>query len=184
MVAKDVELMRRSRAGDAGAFWEVAHRHREMVYRVARGIVGCRDEAEDVVQEVFLRAYGALGGYDTRREPAAWLRAIAVNCAITACRRRGRNGTSLDTALIGELHGSDETPEQHAVAGETWMRILVAMDSLSPRQRAVVTLSAFDDLAMADIAEAVGCSVNTAKTHLHRAREHLARALADTPKEG
>jgi RNA polymerase sigma-70 factor (ECF subfamily) len=181
---EDAELMRRGKAGEVGAFWQVAHRHRAMVYRVARGILGSRDDAEDVVQDVLLRAYRALGRYDTCREPAAWLRAIAVNCSITACRRRARSGGSVDFSLVANVRGSDQTPEHYAVAGETWTRIRAAMDSLSPRQRAVVTLSAFDDLAIGDIAQTMGCSVTTAKTHLHRAREHLARALADAPKEG
>lgn len=183
MADEDAELMRRSKAGDTGAFWQVAHRHREMVYRLARGIVGSKDDAEDVVQEAFLKAFHALDRYDTGREPTAWLRTIAVNCAVSMCKRKGRRHASLDSSRIAEVHGSDHTPEHYAVAGETWMRICTAMDSLSPQQRAVVTLSAFEDLAMTDVAETMGCAATTAKTHLHRARERLARALADVTEE-
>jgi RNA polymerase sigma-70 factor, ECF subfamily len=176
---EDVELMRRGRSGDAAAFWQVAHRHRNAVYRVACGIVGVGDDAEDVVQDVFLRAFRAIHQYDTSRAPAAWLRAIAVNCSINACRRRTRNGHLVDSSHLAGLGGNGSTPEQHAVAGETWRRVRAAMETLSPRQRAVVTLSAFEDLEMAEIAETMGCSVATAKTHLHRARERLARSLDD-----
>jgi len=115
----DRELMRQCKAGDSAAFWQLAHRHRQMVFCVARGILGGDDDAEDVVQDVFLRAYRAIGRYDTRREPAAWLRTIAVNCSLTACKRRSRNGRDLGDRRVAELPGTGHTPEQHAMAGET-----------------------------------------------------------------
>ncbi len=175
--------MRRCLAGDLGAFAELTHRHRQVVYRVALGIVRCPDEAEDVVQETFLRAYRALDRYDLGREPLGWLRAIAVNCALTQCRRRGRNrALALSEGARGTLR-PPERPEQRVAEEQTRVRIEAAIGELPPRQRAAITLFALDQLALAEVAQAMGCSVGSVKKHLHRARTRLGRSLRETLEE-
>jgi RNA polymerase sigma-70 factor, ECF subfamily len=183
MPSADTELMRQGMAGDTAAFWQLAHRHRAMVYRIARGIVRTPEDAEDVVQEVFLSAYRALDQFDLRREPAAWLRAIAVNRSITACRQRSRAWTLVDSSSAVEAVSRLGVPEEHAEEADMRARLSEALVSLSPRQRAVVTLSGLDGLTPEQIAEAMGCRVGTVKTHLHRARERLAHLLADHLRE-
>jgi RNA polymerase sigma-70 factor, ECF subfamily len=177
------ELIRRCRTGDPGAFAEFACQHRAMVYRLALGIVRSPDDAEDVAQEALLRAHRAFGRYDVSREPAGWLRAITVNCAISHCRRGQRNRRLLATGGLLEAQRSPARPEQQLAEEETRTRVGAAIDRLPPRQRAAITLFALDDLSLRDVALAMGCSVGAVKTHLHRARERLGEALAGILKE-
>ncbi len=184
MASGDTELMRQAQAGDAAAFWQLAHTHRATVYRIARGIVGSPEDAEDVVQEVFLRAYQALRRFDLARPPIAWLRTITVHCAISVARRRGRTRLLDGATSFPEAASAWESPEDHAIGREAQDRLRRSLGALSPQQRAAITLSAIDGLSVGEIAEAMGCRTPTVKTHLLRARERLAHLMADHLREG
>jgi RNA polymerase sigma-70 factor, ECF subfamily len=174
-LSADRELIVRCRAGDPAAFAELAERHRAMIYRVALGIVRCPDTAEDIVQETLVRAYRSRARLDPGRDAGAWLRTIAANRALTACRREAR-GRGLVPALR----------EEHADAGEADTsdgRVERALRMLSPMQRAVLTLFALDELTLPEAARSLGCSLGTTKKHLHRARERLRELLADPREE-
>jgi RNA polymerase sigma factor (sigma-70 family) len=177
----DGELARRSRNGDAEAFAQLVDRHRRTVYAVARAVLGSPEEAEDVAQEALIRAYRSLGRYDTSREFAAWIRAITVNCAVTALRRRRRPGWAVAERLPHALDPADTRSSPHedasAHAFEASLRAEIAR--LPLKQRLAITLFGLDGLDLAGAAEAIGCSVGATKVHLSRAREKLARALDD-----
>lgn len=174
----DGDLIRRCRAGDPRAFAEFAGVHRQQIYRLALGIVQCPDDAEDVVQEALLRAHRAFGRYDPCREPAGWLRAITVNCALSYCRRRQRGRRLLAAGGLLDAQRTPTRPEQQLAEDEACERVRAAIGELSPRQRAAITLFALDDLSLSEVALSMGCSVGAVKTHLHRARERLGETLA------
>jgi RNA polymerase sigma factor (sigma-70 family) len=173
MLSGDRQLASRCRLGDGAAFAELAHTHRVALYRTALGILRCADLAEDVVQEALIRAYQASRRLDPDREPLAWLRAIVVRCALTACRSEARRAEF--TARLGRC---EQTRQAAAPGGDgATARFEAAVEALSPMQRAVLTLSAVEDLTLAEAARVLGCSVGTAKKHLHRARERVRSAL-------
>jgi len=181
MPSEDRELAVRCQRGDADAFRELVLRHRAMVFRVARGIVLSRDDAEDVAQEAFVKAYRGIRRYDSSRDFGTWLKGITVKCAITAYRKRARV-RALDLAAVA----ADRTvapPPDALSARELEAALLGAIEELPLRQRAAITLFALDEMDLAGIADALGCSVGSVKTHLHRAREKLGDALAEYVRE-
>jgi len=182
MPSEDRELAVRCQHGDAEAFRELVLRHRTMVFRVARGIVLSRDDAEDVAQEAFVKAYRAIYRYDATRDFGAWLKGITVKCAITACRKRERV-RALDLVGGSGARSHVGPPSEAFSAGELGATLLKAIEGLPPRQRAAITLFALDELDLVATARALGCSVGSVKTHLHRAREKLGEALAAYVRE-
>jgi RNA polymerase sigma-70 factor, ECF subfamily len=178
---RDGELAVRSRHGDAEAFTQLVDRHRATVFAVARAVLGSPEEAEDVAQEALIRAYRSLGRFDASRDFAAWIRAITVNCAVTALRRRRRPGMAVADRLPHTLDAADTRPSPHEAAShhafEAGLR--EAITHLPLKQRLAITVFGLDGLDLAATAQAIGCSVGATKVHLSRAREKLVRALDD-----
>jgi len=174
----DGELVRRCRLGDRCAFRERVQRHRAMVLRVARAITGSREDGEDVAQEAFVSAYRALGRYDSSRDFATWLRAIAVRQAVSVLRARGRRGRADPRRLADGSDDSCDGPAPETESAELCHRVRRAVGSLPIRQRVAITLFALDGADLSDTARAMGCSVGAVNTHLHRAREKLAELLS------
>ncbi len=183
MASLDKELAHKCQQGDVDAYAQLVHRHRKMVYRVAYAILGDAEDAEDVVQEAFVRGYQAISRYDARYAFADWIRRITVNCALTRLRKQRRlgNGTSLSALVTGEA--ADADPAGHAATNDLQDEVRQALAALPPRQRAAITLFALADMDLAGVAEAMGCAVGTVKSHLHRARQKLAELLADYVEE-
>lgn len=178
MPSKDRELIARCQAGDQAAYGELVRRYREAEYRAAYAVLGNHEQAEDVVQEAFIRAYRAIGRFDSSYSFAAWIKRITVNCAISALHKRHR-ALPLDAAEVT----SHADPAQHTAISGLHNSVHQALDMLSPQQRAAITLFALEDMDLASTAEAMGCAVGTVKTHLHRARQKLRQALADYLEE-
>ena len=185
MPREDQDLVRQCRAGDVHAYAELVRRHRRAVYGLARGILGDADEAEDVAQEAFIRAYRALGRLGGGRAFLGWLRRIAVNCAITRLRQRGRDsrGRSRLELLQGNPDRSPH-PVEHLEADRIGGRVRAAVGELPTMQRLAFTLFHLQDMDIAETAQAMGCSRNAVKVHLHRARRKLAHRLAAELQEG
>ena len=185
MLYADEELTRRCCAGDLGAYEELIRRHRQLIYRLARGVLGDADEAEDVTQETFIRAYRALGRHRPLQSFVSWLRRIAVNCALTRLRRR--QVESRNRFRLGLLPGDSESsphPVEQLEMDRIGSRIREAVQGLSMAQRLAFTLFHIQDMDIAETAQAMGCSRNAVKVHLHRARRKLARRLAVELQEG
>jgi RNA polymerase sigma-70 factor (ECF subfamily) len=145
-------------------------------------ILGCRDEAEDVAQETFVKAYRAVGTYRLRYPYVAWLRRIAVNAAISQLRRR-RRSRRVEEIDAMENPGPATHPVEHVAAAERGASVRRAVEGLPLKQRLAVTLFHLEDMSLADAADAMGCSVGAVKSHLHRARETLALRLSPHLKE-
>ena len=183
MASQDRELARKSQQGDADAYTELVRRHRRMVYGVAYAIVARSDDAEDVVQEAFLRAFGAIGRYNPRYEFAGWIRRIAVNCAVSSLRRQQRSRRLAQAGAAHANPGPVPTPAEHLAAAELQGHVRRAVDSLPLKQRLAITLFALEDMDLAGTAQAIGCSVGAVKSHLHRARAKLADLLSEHLEE-
>jgi RNA polymerase sigma-70 factor (ECF subfamily) len=180
--AADAEDIRRVRAGQPGAFAGLVSRHARRVHDMARRMLRDAHEAEDVTQQAFLRAYGALERFDTSRPFRNWLLRIASNlCRNRLAARRVRR------RLLAPTGGEDPPPEPAAPppdldlpadAGARRARIAAAVEALPERHRLAVILHHVHGLPVAAVAEIAGAPPATVKTWLHRGRAALRRLLA------
>ena len=170
-----IALLRAGRPDDA--FAQLVPAYRRRVFGIAYGILRDRAAAEDVAQEVFVKLWQGLGGYDGRAKLSTWIYAIARNASISALRKRPRGISLSDPAVAAEadaLESAAAPPD--AEDAQLWR----AVEALPDKQRQVVTLFYQDDRTTEEVAEMLGLPLNTVKTHLHRARARLAVSLADT----
>lgn len=168
-------LAERTREGDAGAFRELVAATTDRIYRLAHHLMRDRDEAEDVVQETFIRAWQRRGDL---RDPAAvmpWLSRIARNAARDRLRWWRRRPEKARTEV--EPAGA-ATPADHALIGaERAAEVRRALDVLSEKHRVILLLREVEDMSYEQIAELLGVPVGTVESRLHRARAALAARL-------
>ncbi|MGA2621153.1 MAG: sigma-70 family RNA polymerase sigma factor [Thermoguttaceae bacterium] len=184
----DVRLMLEVRDGSGAAFEELVLRYQGRLVRVLEHLVGSRDLAEDLAQEVFLRAYRARRQYQPGAKFATWLFTIANNVASNARRDRSRRHevtlASHDSGPMGARPldrmipaGSGVMPARQLDKAEVRQVVGLAMESLSERQRLAVLLNKFEGMSYADVAETMEISPQAVKSLLSRARENLRQML-------
>jgi RNA polymerase sigma-70 factor (ECF subfamily) len=180
------DLVSRIRQGDGRAFRELTQRYNRRLFRVARGVVRDDAEAEDIVQEAYLRAYARLAGFRGECRFSTWLTRIVLNAAIGRIRRR-RSAESFERALRTGDRQVIEFPRAHnddpeaALARAEMRRLLErAIDELPDPFRLVFMMRDVEDMSAEETAESLGIRPETVKTRLHRARRRLRRSLADT----
>lgn len=175
-VPDDPELVRRTLAGDRAAFDALVRRYQKNVYRIAQGVLRSASDAEDAVQEVFLRVYRYLPSFDPTRSFEGWLMAIAVNQARGLRQSRRGQAASLDPTGPAYAQSAAPRPSEPAHR-EIQEAALEALAGLPDRQRDAMLLFLNTDLTLDEIGAALGCSKGTVGAHLHRARIALRRAL-------
>jgi len=182
MEASDRDLMARLAAGDRDALGPLMERHHVRIYRIALSYLRDRDEAQDAVQETFVKAYQGAARWDGSSEVAPWLSRIAVNHAIDryrSGRRRLRAESPLDELDFGErVATAAPSPERRAIDHEAGERISAALLGLPARQRAVVVLRLYEEMNLEEIARALDMSLGTVKSSLHRALRRMRVTLA------
>ena len=185
MDGSDVSLVARARDGDSDAFRELVERHGRNVFRLSYRLTRNEEDAEDVTQEAFIKAYRNLSRFEEKSEFGSWIYRIATNCALDAMRRRRRTRTdALPDPQEGEreLATSAPSPEKSAEGGEIGRRLAAAMTRLSPNERTAFVLRHHEGRSLVEIAEALGIKPGAAKTCVFRAvakmREQLG-ALAE-----
>lgn len=188
----DRELVEAARAGDAEAFGALVRRHQKRVYRLANHLLRNGSEAEDVAQETFVRAYGALSRFDGRSEPFTWIYRIAVNLSLNAIRaRRPSRSTSLseDPRMENELvetSGATGNPARLSQDRELALALLDGMDTLSETLRTTLVMVSLDGMSHAEAAAVLGCPEGTIAWRVHEARRKLRlylEARGHAPKE-
>jgi RNA polymerase sigma-70 factor (ECF subfamily) len=176
--ATQAALVEAARDGDPAAFERlVALTHRD-TWTLALRLTGNREDAADVTQEVYLRAFRSLHGFRGDAAFSTWMYRITANCAASTLSRRRRHRADHlgpDEVLVDPR--PDHDPQMWAEADDLRSRLLEALDDLPPRLRAVVVLRDVYEMPHQAIAEELGISVAAAKVRLHRARHRL-RALA------
>jgi len=164
--------------------WMTAEQRR--IYSLCQRFLQDRDEADSATQDVFLKAFQALkrGGTDLE-DPARWLTRIAVNTCLDRLRSRKwqfwrRRPSSEDEQIILTMAASTSPEaEDRYFAGQIGERLNIALERLSPRQRAVFTLRHFEDLSLEEIGDMLGLDVGTVKAHMFRALAKLREDLRD-----
>ena len=182
----DEDLIRAAVAGDDVAFRELLERYKKRAFGVAIGIVGDPDEAQDVVQDAFIKAYQNLKEFRFGSNFYTWFYRLLVNQAIDRWRKTSRAATvSLEEAWLSEesspadLVAFPKTPEELTANRELAAALSRAIGALPEYHRAVIVLREVDGLAYEEIAEVLKCSVGTVMSRLHYARAKLREALKE-----
>lgn len=170
--------------GDRAAFEELVRETSAETYTLAHRLVGNEEDARDVVQEAYLRAYRGIGRFRGDAQFTTWLYRITANCASTALKRRSRTRYEEldDDVAVVETH-VDRDPQARADTAALRDRLTDALAELPPRLRSVVVLRDIYDLPHTAIADELGISEAAAKVRLHRARRRLRERLLPLPGE-
>ncbi|MGF1607793.1 MAG: RNA polymerase sigma factor [Kiloniellales bacterium] len=190
----EAELIAAARDGDGAAFEVIMRSNNRLLFRTARSILKDDSEAEDVVQETYVRAYAHLGRFAQSSRLSTWLVRIAVNESLGRLRRR-MPARGLDGPLddLAESRMTDDQvlplglaarpayadPESRAARDEIRRLLEQAIDALPQAQRAVFVLRAVEEFSVAETALCLGIPQETVKTRFHRARRALRRLLSD-----
>jgi RNA polymerase sigma-70 factor, ECF subfamily len=170
----EADLVRRARQGDASAWDLLVQQHQQAVFRLAYLIVGDPDDAADIAQEAFIRAYRSLDRFDTERPLRPWLLSIAGNLARNQRRSLGRYFAALQRLARGEvtLHGDvniEDLSAQQRDAQTVWQ----AVRQLSEADQQVIYLRHFLDCSVEETAAVLDVAPGTVKSRLHRALARL-----------
>jgi RNA polymerase sigma-70 factor, ECF subfamily len=177
---KDVELVELVLAGQQNAFEVLVERYKDAVQNLAYRMLGNPTEAEDVTQEVFVRAYTQLVTYKPAHKFSTWLLSIASHLAIDQLRRRRFLALPLeDVPFLEWMADLGTGPEQSALQGEQQDEIQIYLQRLPSKYRAVIVLRYWYDLSYEEISTALHLTPALVKARLHRARELLARYIKD-----
>ena len=166
----DRELAERFRSGDRGAFDLIVRRHQKGVWKIVRRYVKRDADASDVTQQVFVRAFKGLAAFRGAATVRSWLYRIAINCALSWLRDHRRE----QPTEIGEDALTEDNPAPAQLsASDDRARLRAAIAQLPPKQKLVLELRVFDDLAFREVADLADCSENTAKVNFHYAVKRL-----------
>jgi len=183
MEQSDAEAIAQIRAGNADAFRVLVERHSRSVFRLAFRMTGNQQDAEDLVQETYLRAYRQIRKYDGRAAFGTWLYRIAANCSldlIRARKRRQEQQTPVDDdgqELAAAAASDAPTPDRLAFSGELQQLLGPALNLLSPTERTAFVMRHYEGMCIEDIGQALGVQAGAAKHSVFRAVQKLRRAL-------
>ena len=178
--------------GDPDAFRVLVDRHSRRLFRLAYRMIGNEHDAEEIVQDAFLRAYRRLDQFESRANFGTWLYRICANCALDL--RRKQRGESLrvepplpqDPDALDPLDAAPSPqpgPERLALSGEVGALVRSAMDSLSAMERMAFVLRHVEGLSIEEIAESLGLNLGATKNSIFRAVQKLRRELAPLASE-
>jgi len=180
-------LVERAKAGDRAAFGELVRRYRPRIVALTLHLTGSESDAEDVTQEVFIKAFRALDAFEGRSQFFTWVYRMAVNRSLNARRDRGRRRESdlddprIDRAVAVDARGN---PGRAAELRQTYARLLAALDRLPADMRTSVVLVALQGLNHAEAAIVQECSPGTVAWRLHEARKRLRVAMERPVRPG
>ena len=183
METDDAALVERCRRGDVAAFEPLVEKYRQRVYRLAYNVLRDSEDAWDVAQEAFIRAYQAIGSFRGQAAFYTWLFRIVMNVAADRARQRAAQGRAFGTERVEEgdwdrtLVDQGATPDDTAVRAEQRERIGRALATLPEHHRAIIMLSDLEGLSYREIAEVLAIPMGTVMSRLHNARKRLRAAL-------
>jgi RNA polymerase sigma-70 factor, ECF subfamily len=178
----ETELLERARKGDSQAFGALVERYQRRVVGVAQAVVHNQDDAIELAQETFVRAYENLSKFESRSSFSTWLYRIAANLSIDFRRREGRHqvlrGEDAETE-INRLPSPRGDSYQESVRTELNKRINGALEQLTPEHRAVILLREVEGLSYDEISDMLQVPRGTVMSRLHYARSHMRTILKD-----
>ena len=182
MTWTDEDLVARSRGGDLESFNQLILRWERPIYALAYRVIGREEDARDVVQETFLRAFRALPGFKGQAKFSSWLYRIALNLCRDWIRRRRRSPLvelpeGVDPIELATERGPVETVEDLASRKELGEAVAQAMSLLPEEQRTAIILKEYHGMTFQEIADLQGCPLSTVKTRLYQGLSVLRRNL-------
>jgi RNA polymerase sigma-70 factor (ECF subfamily) len=172
--SEDLELIHRSQAGDTEAFGELVTKHRAKILAMIYGMVRDENDAWDLAQEGFLKAWRSIHKFEGRSSFYTWLYSLTVNLAIDSLRRKGR---CVEVELDDAIPSSLPSPRANYQRTEIRQHINAALARLTPEHRAVIVLKEIEDLQYQEIAEILNLSIGTVMSRLFYGRKKLQSIL-------
>jgi RNA polymerase sigma-70 factor (ECF subfamily) len=185
-VAEDLHLVRRAQQGDLGAYDELVCRYQGRVYATIYHMTAHHEDASDLAQETFIKAYQALGSFRAQSSFFTWVYRIAVNRTLNYLQqRKNRNHMSLNDLNLDAEHDpdliefiSDRTPRRDIALAELQEKLNAALQKLSETHRMVVTLHDIQGLSHDEIGKIMDCNAGTVRSRLFYARQQLQAHLS------
>ena len=175
VVAED--LVARAQAGDASAFRALVETHSRDVFRLAFRITRNEEDAEDTVQETFLRAFKKRPSFEARSGFGTWLYRVTANTAIDILRRRRRTDDR-SAPLEPEAHGTDALQDRVVLGRQVRDRVALALEELSDLERSAFVLRHLQDMSLAEVSASLDVTVSATKQALFRGVRKLRKSLA------
>jgi RNA polymerase sigma-W factor len=182
----DRKLIHRALDGDDQAFDELMQRYHQSVYNLVYRMIESPQEAEDIVQETFIKAFNALASFNEEYAFSTWLFKIATNHCIDTLRKRKLRTFSLDTpiqtkdgAVSRDYADESYSPERSTISNEHTSMILDAVEDLPEKYRVVINMRHHEDRSYEEISEILDIPIGTVKARIFRARELLKKILKD-----
>jgi RNA polymerase sigma-70 factor (ECF subfamily) len=186
VIHEEGDLISRCQQGDQEALKELFERYREKVYQVAYGMVRRREDALDIVQEVFIKLFRSIGHFRGKSTFYTYLYRMATNTAIDHIRKMKKFvASSIDgEGAFQPPDGPEKRPDAQVIERELEEKIRGAMDKLPDDQRTALLLRDVEGLSYQEIAEAMGCSIGTVMSRLHYGRKKMQELLKGYLKGG
>jgi RNA polymerase sigma-70 factor (ECF subfamily) len=184
LIMTEARLVSLAREGERDAFAELVNIYKGKLFHLAYRMLNNRQEAEDIVQDTFMRTYENLERYDAAHKFSTWIYRIATNLCIDRLRKK-KAAFSLDADVSeGEgldgysiLQANDPLPEQELILSERQQVVRLAMEALPVKYKSAMALKYYQDLSLQEISDILGIPVSTVKTRIHRGRDYLRRRL-------
>ena len=186
MEGNDLDLVERARAGDTDAFRELVDRHSRTMFKTAYRLTGNEADADDLVQEAFLRAYRKLDRFDGRSQFSTWLYRITVNCGMDLMRKKSRRSAraAMDEGVVlDSVATEDPRPDRLALSGEIGRAVESVLRTLSLMERTAFVLRHFEGRSIAEIGGLLGARSGATKHAIFRAVKKLRAALEPLVEE-
>jgi RNA polymerase sigma-70 factor, ECF subfamily len=185
MEASDAAAVARACAGDTDAFRVLVERYSRKVFRLAYRMTQNEQDAEDVVQEAFLRAYRRLKQFESRSSFGTWIFRITANAAMDLTRKRGRHEqaeqpipeTEDSADALAQMPAPDPTPDRILLSGELKHKVESVLASLSPQVRTAFVLRHYEGMSIEEIGSVLGLKVSATKNSIFRAVQKLRKEL-------
>lgn len=176
----DAELVRRTQGGSRGAFDVIVGRHQRKVYQLCYRFVGNHEDAADLTQDVFVRAYRAIHGFKGQSAVGTWLYRIGVNVCLNRKALKTPRFETLSKVEAVEPVAAGEDADEALVREERAARVRAAIARLPPKQRAALILRTYRDLPHEEIARILDSSTGAVKTNFFHALANLKKLLTET----
>jgi RNA polymerase sigma-70 factor, ECF subfamily len=182
MEGNDAAVVAQVLAGDEDAYRILVERHSRSIFRLAYRMTANEQDAEDVVQETFLRAYRQLKRFESRSNFGTWLYRIAVNCSLDLIRKRRRqddspSDPSSEEEAMYQLRDEAPTPDRFVLGAEIQKKVDSVLSTLGPKERAAFSLRHFEGMSIEEIGLVLGLRPSAIKNNIFRAVHKLRREL-------